>query len=76
MIGTSNNCVEKQNINYLLAKTKLKAIYALPHRCSMPLDVWGYISSGFLFPIQLFNLFEKITIGGLRRESAKCLTIK
>jgi len=31
--GTSNNCVGEQKSNYLLRKTKLKAIFALLHRC-------------------------------------------
>jgi len=31
--GTSNNCIREQNSNYLKLKTKLKAIFALLHRC-------------------------------------------
>jgi len=33
--GTSNNCVGEQNCNYLLRKTKLKAIFVFLQRCSM-----------------------------------------
>jgi len=32
--GTSNNGVGEQNSNYLLGKTKIKAFFALLHRCS------------------------------------------
>jgi len=33
--GTQDNCVGEQNSNNLLRKTKLKAIFALLHKCSM-----------------------------------------
>jgi len=47
--GASSNCVGEQNSDYLLRKTKLKAIFALLHRYSMYLkSASEYMLFGFL----------------------------